>query len=174
MNDIVKESGVSKGAIYSHFENKEQLFLELLKEQTSTGIDQIGALFVPNDSALQKLEKIAIAQFNATCNIPEEDCRKQMEFMVTASRKDSLREKYADQYAMIHQFIADLFTEGIKHGEFRPDIDVDNVATLLIATLNGLSLLWVTMGVNLDSEKVKNSFLTLVRKGILIDNRDGM
>ncbi len=97
-----------------------------------------------------------------------------MEFMVTASRKDSLREKYADQFTMIHQFISELITEGIKQGEFRPDIDVDNVATLLIATLNGLSLLWVTMGVNLDSEKVKNSFLTLVRKGILIDSRDGM
>jgi len=172
MNDIVKESGVSKGAIYSHFENKESLFEELLENQTAIDIDQLKFLFTPKDSALQKLENIAIAQFNNTCDVPEEDCRKQMEFIITASRRDPLRDKFAKQYATIHKFIADLIKEGIKNGEFRPNIDVDSVVSILIATLNGLSLLWIAMGVDLDFEKVKNSFLTLVRKGILIDNKD--
>ena len=45
MNDIVKESGVSKGAIYNHFESKEFLFLTLLDAQTAIGLEQAGQLF---------------------------------------------------------------------------------------------------------------------------------
>ncbi|UCH57769.1 MAG: helix-turn-helix transcriptional regulator, partial [Candidatus Bathyarchaeota archaeon] len=55
MNDIVKESGLSKGAIYGHFESKERLFLSLLERQTVLGIGQLRQMFSPDETAVDKL-----------------------------------------------------------------------------------------------------------------------
>ncbi len=172
MNDIVKESGVSKGAIYSHFENKESLYLELQEQQTAIGIDQLKSLFAPKDSAMQKLEKVIQIQFNNTCAVPEDNCRMEMEFLVTASRMDKLREKIKDNFEVVHQFGVDIINEGVKKGEIRQDIDVDSVVSILLAAMNGLSFLWLATGVPFDLEKVKNTFLTIVFKGIMTASRD--
>jgi AcrR family transcriptional regulator len=127
MNDIVKESGFSKGAIYGHFESKERLFLSLWERQTVLGIGQLRQMFSPDETAVDKLLKVAEMTMSSSCDCPPEVGRMQLEFMVAASRMESLEPDMRKRYETIHRFIAEIFKEGIESGEFKADTDVESL-----------------------------------------------
>jgi AcrR family transcriptional regulator len=166
MNDIVKESGQSKGAIYNHFENKERLFLSLLEKQTILGLNQLKSSFSPEDTAVDKFRKVLDLTMVNSCECPSETGRMQIEFMITASRIESLTLDMKNRYQTIHTFIQEIFKEGIKNGEFRSDLDYESITSLLFATLEGLGLQYATLGIQFESQRLKEVLLKLVFEGI--------
>ena len=173
MNDIVKESGLSKGAIYGHFRSKEQLFQALQERQLAATLDQIKLVFSPDDSAVEKMWTAADAVFNPICDCPKEVCRMSLEFMIEASRMKSLQPGLESRYSKIHSFISELIDEGINKGEFRQDIDADTLASILFAALDGLSLHWATTSKAFDMQKIKETMITSILKGIVVDAHVG-
>lgn len=170
MNDIVSESGLSKGAIYSHFESKERLFLSLWERQTTIGIEQLRQMFSPEDTAVDKLLKVAEVTMVSSCNCPQEVVRIQLEFMIAASRMAALGPDLQKRYETIHRFIVDIVEEGIKNGEFKSDIDSRSLTSLLFATFEGLSLHYATLGIEFDSKKLQETLANLAFKGILSES----
>jgi AcrR family transcriptional regulator len=167
MNDIVKKSGFSKGAIYNHFESKERLFLSLLEKQTVIGMDQLRQMFSPDDAAVEKMKKVLDMTMVSTCDCPPEVGRMQLEFMVTASRMDSITQDMQKRHNTIHSFIVELIEEGKQSGEFKQELDSDSLTSLLYAALDGLGLHYATLGIEFDSERLKNTLLKVVLEGIL-------
>lgn len=166
MNDIVKASGQSKGAIYNHFESKERLFLSLLEKQTILGLNQLKDSFDPKDTTVDKLKKVLDLTMVNSCDCPSEVGRMQIEFMIAASRIKSLTADMKNRYQTIHMFIRELFEEGIRKGEFRSDIDSESLTSLLYATLEGLGLHYSTLGIAFDSQRLKEVLLKVVLEGI--------
>ena len=166
MNDIVKASGQSKGAIYNHFESKERLFLSLLEKQTILGLNQLKDSFDPKDTTVDKLRKVLDLTMVNSCDCPSEVGRMQIEFMIAASRIKSLTADMKNRYQTIHMFIRELFEEGIRKGEFRSDIDSESLTSLLYATLEGLGLHYSTLGIAFDSQRLKEVLLKVVLEGI--------
>ncbi|MCW4055129.1 MAG: TetR/AcrR family transcriptional regulator [Candidatus Bathyarchaeota archaeon] len=166
MNDIVKASGQSKGAIYNHFESKERLFLSLLEKQTILGLNQLKDSFDPKDTTVDKLKKVLDLTMVNSCDCPSEVGRMQIEFMIAASRIESLTADMKNRYQTIHMFIRELFEEGIRKGEFRSDIDSESLTSLLYATLEGLGLHYSTLGIAFDSQRLKEVLLKVVFEGI--------
>ena len=166
MNDIVKASGQSKGAIYNHFESKERLFLSLLEKQTILGLNQLKDSFDPKDTTVDKLKKVLDLTMVNSCDCPSEVGRMQIEFMIAASRIKSLTADMKNRYQTIHMFIRELFEEGIRKGEFRSDIDSESLTSLLYATLEGLGLHYSTLGIAFDSQRLKEVLLKVVFEGI--------
>ena len=169
MNDIVLDSGLSKGAIYNHFQSKERLFLSLWEQQTMIGIEQIKKMFSPKDTAVDKLLKVAEVTMVSSCSCPPEVGRIQLEFMVAAFRMPALGPDMQKRYATIHRFIVQILEEGIEKGEFKADIDVKNLASLLFATLEGLGFHYATLGIKFDDKKLKQTLTKVVLKGILAE-----
>jgi AcrR family transcriptional regulator len=166
MNEIVKESGVSKGAIYNHFESKERLFLTLIDEQTEIGLEQAGTLFSEDDTYTDKVKKLIHMTFESSVNCPREMCMMQIEFMVTASRLESLQGDMQKRYLAIFDFIVELVEEGKRAGEFRQDLDARSIVTLVYATLDGLGYQYATLGLQFDAESLETVFTELIIKGI--------
>lgn len=166
MNDIVKASGQSKGAIYNHFESKERLFLSLLEKQTILGLNQLKESFELKDTTVDKLKKVLDLTMVNSCDCPSEVGRMQIEFMIAASRIKSLTVDMKNRYQTIHRFIRELFEEGIRKGEFRSDIDSESLTSLLYATLEGLGLHYSTLGIAFDSQRLKEALLKVVFEGI--------
>ncbi len=167
MNDIVKESGFSKGAIYGHFESKERLFLSLWERQTVVGIGQLRQMFSPDETAVNKLLKVAEMNMASSCDCPREVVRMQMEFMVTASRMKSLEPDMQKRYETIHKFIVEIFEEGIENGEFKADTDVESLTSLLFAAIDGLGLHYATLGIEFDAKRLQDTLVKVVLEGIL-------
>lgn len=167
INDIVAVSGQSKGAIYNHFENKETLFLSLLEKQTMLGLNELRDRFRPEDTAVEKLRKVLDLTMANSCDCPREVGRMQIEFMIAASRIKSLTPNMKGRYTTIHAFVRQLIDEGIKNGEFKPDVDSESLTSLLYATLEGLGLQYATLGIAFDSQRLKDTFMKVVFEGIL-------
>ena len=166
MNDIVKASGQSKGAIYNHVDSKERLFLSLLEKQTILGLNQLKESFDLKDTTVDKLKKVLDLTMVNSCDCPSEVGRMQIEFMIAASRIKSLTVDMKNRYQTIHRFIRELFEEGIRKGEFRSDVDSESLTSLLYATLEGLGLHYSTLGIAFDSQRLKEALLKVVFEGI--------
>ena len=172
MNDIVEASGQSKGAIYNHFKNKEMLFLSLLEKQTRLGLQQLKNSFTKKDTTVDKLRKVLDLTMINSCDCPSEVGRMQIEFMIAASRIKSLTSEMKERYNIIHTFVRELINEGIKKGEFKPELDSDSITSLLYATIDGLGLQYSTLGIEFDSQRLKKALLKTVFEGILKKNHE--
>jgi AcrR family transcriptional regulator len=162
MDEIVSGSGLSKGAIYGYFRSKEDLFLALQEHQQASGFEQIKSMFSPKETAKSKLVKIIDLVFASQAECSKEDCRIVFEFWVAAPRIKSLQGRMNSRYKKSHRFLASIIKEGIINGEFRQDVDADSLTSLLMATLDGLSLHWTLTSQDFDWEKIKNMILNQV------------
>ncbi len=167
MNDIVEASGQSKGAIYNHFKSKERLFLSLLEKQTMLGLNQLKGSFASEETAVEKLRKVLDLTMVNSCDCPSEVGRMQIEFMIAASRIKSLTLDMKNRYNTIHAFVRELIDEGINNGEFKSEVDSESLTSLLYATLEGLGLQYATLGIEFDSQRLKDVLLKVVFEGIL-------
>lgn len=167
MNDIVEASGQSKGAIYNHFKSKERLFLSLLEKQTMLGLNQLKGSFASEETAVEKLRKVLDLTMVNSCDCPSEVGRMQIEFMIAASRIKSLTSDMKNRYNTIHAFVRELIDEGINNGEFKSEVDSESLTSLLYATLEGLGLQYATLGIEFDSQRLKDVLLKVVFEGIL-------
>jgi len=141
MNDIVKSSGFSKGAIYSHFESKERLFLSLWERQTAVGIGLLKQRFSPDDTAVEKLLKVAEMTISSSCGWK--------------------------RYETIHSFIVEIFEEGVENGEFKECIDIESLTSILFAALDGLGFHYATLGIEFDAKRIKDTLIKVVLEGVL-------
>jgi len=60
-----------------------------------------------------------------------------------------------------------LIDEGINNGEFKSEVDSESLTSLLYATLDGLGLQYATLGIDFDSQRLKDVLLKVVFEGIL-------
>jgi AcrR family transcriptional regulator len=167
MDEIVSKSGFSKGAIYSYFTSKEDLFLALQEKQLASSLEQLEALFEPSDSALTKLEKALEMIFESQSSCTKEDCRMVFEFWVVAPRIQTLQKRIDERFKKGHKFVTSIINEGIRNGEFEDDIDADSVTSIMLASLDGLSLHWTFTSQEFEWKRIKDTFIHQVLLKVL-------
>ncbi|MFX1482256.1 MAG: TetR/AcrR family transcriptional regulator [Promethearchaeota archaeon] len=167
MDDIVKESGFSKGAIYGYFDSKEALFMELQKKFAAINYSELKSVVDKEKSAITKLERAADLVFSSICEVTEEACRMDLEFQLASSRIPKMRKELETMHMTIIRLLTDILDEGIESREFRKDLDSRSIAIILVSAIGGLSNLWITTGIKLEWDKIKTALITTVRNGIL-------
>ena len=132
MDDIVRASGLSKGALYWHFKNKEEIFLGLFERFETLvwqGWDAIDA-----DSPTEHLRlqgEIVLTTLLAT--------RQLLDAWIEFIRHPLVRERFALIYRESRSRIADMVSEGIRRKEFRR-AQPEHVAAAYTALVEGLIL----------------------------------
>lgn len=167
MDDIVKESGFSKGAIYGYFDSKEDLFMELQKKFAAINYSELKSVVDKEKSAITKLERAADLVFSSICEVTEESCRMDLEFQLASSRIPKMRKELETMHMTIIRLLTDILDEGIESREFRKDLDSRSIAIVLVSAIGGLSNLWITTGIKLEWDKIKTALITTIRNGIL-------
>jgi AcrR family transcriptional regulator len=138
MSDLMQATGLQKGGIYNHFESKEALALEAF-DYALARIEQCLREALANKPAARDRLQAMVDVMQS--NIENPPVPGGCPILNTAIESDDahpvLRERARhamDQWrATIHRIIA----KGINKGELRPEIDADEVASLIIATLEG-------------------------------------
>jgi AcrR family transcriptional regulator len=167
MNDIVAESRLSKGALYNHFTSKEALLLAIHERQVQKTINGLVASYPKGATALKRLEMLADVVFASSANYPRKFLLMNTEFFVVAARTPSLAPGLTRRYNGIHGFIKGIIAEGVESGEFRGDVDADQVASILFAAADGLNLHCATAGIDVDWRRAEGAFRDLVLNGLL-------
>ena len=167
MDEIVEESGLSKGAIYGHFKSKEELFVALQERQFEASLNELRATFTAEDSARTKLETIVDFAFTSLIGTSKKACRINLEFDVAAPRIKPVQSRRDKRFEATRDFLAKIIREGVNKGEFRRDIDPSSAAMVLQATADGLSLDWATTSLDFDWRLLAAEVKRLVATGLL-------
>jgi AcrR family transcriptional regulator len=169
LDDIAERAGVTKGTIYVYFENKEHLFISMVREITKATLDTVHQMFESHEGPTAELLR---AQFSFMYqHIVEDKRRREIVRMLIAEapRFPELADRYHEEIMrpcldMLRQAIQ----RGMDRGEFRKSAILKN-PQVVIAPI-ALVDLWMMMFDDrqpLDLKAYFDAHLDLVLNGLL-------
>ena len=149
IGDVVRESGLSVGAIYTYFKGKDDLFLATCDLASGRGLGELAARLPAGRSVAERLA-IAVAFYFDTAECDLADGPGNADFLVQAwaqaeaepAAREMLRRR-REQLVMAGQF---LLEEGIARGELPSWLDTALVARAYITLLDGFLLIRAEQG----------------------------
>lgn len=144
LGDIAEAAGLTRGAIYHHFESKEHLYQSLVEER-STGINSLAEEIISaGDDPLRTLQRLLVSLLSYVEMDPSYGA---LLLMVAKGGMGDAEASILDQTRKgrraITEFLTGLYAEGVKSGQFRADLRPESAALSTVGFLNGLGLLWV-------------------------------
>ncbi len=141
LNAILAAAGVTKGALYHHFENKEALGYAVVDEIIASITREKWAW--PLQNAENPIDALAgMVQFTS---FRQEDVERGCPLNNLSQEMSPLDEGFRRRTAKVfkewHDAIAVALRRGQKLGQVRRDVDADETATFLIAAYEGLTSL---------------------------------
>ncbi|MCH8051469.1 MAG: helix-turn-helix transcriptional regulator [Chloroflexi bacterium] len=136
VDEIVREAGFSKGAFYVHFESKEDLFWEMLRQRIEARKETLRHALDPSIGIAENQRRILEAFFDTRGSEPL-GTAVYYEFMAHAMRNEMVRARLAEFYAGWHDFVVDALKLGRELGIVRDDVDISLQASALMATYEG-------------------------------------
>lgn len=137
VNEVLEVSGISKGSMYHHFEDFDDLINAALVRRFARGVDedlvQLGDILTSSRSAKQFFA--ALDHVNEQVQSPKRaDVRAERAMMLARARQhDDLREALGVEQARLTSAFADLFAEAQNKGWFATDVDPVAFATFVQA-----------------------------------------
>lgn len=129
LGDLAKETGLSKSGLYAHFASKEDLQLQVLEFATDRFIASVvkPALLEPRGEARIRCLFERWLEWSRSSFLPG-GCI----FIAAANELDDQPGPVRDQLVLTQQrwleTMARAFASGIEAGQFRPDVDPDQLA----------------------------------------------
>jgi AcrR family transcriptional regulator len=169
LDQIAEHAGVTKGTIYVYFENKEHLFISMVREVTKATLDTVHEMLETHEGSTADLLR---AQFSFIYQHIVEDRRRRevlRMLIAEAPRFPELADRYHQEILrpcldMLRQAIQ----RGMDRGEFRNSAIID-LPQIVIAPI-ALVDLWMMMFDDrqpLDMKAYFNAHLDLVLNGLL-------
>jgi AcrR family transcriptional regulator len=138
LEEIAENAGYSKGAIYSNFASKDELFLAVLEARFNHWLEAITDALDAEETPSSGLD--ALAHVCAAAGADRDWCLLFMEFWLHAARDASLRSEVAARYDTVRRRIAGLIER--KATEFELDLPAPpgELAAAALALADGLAL----------------------------------
>lgn len=138
VEDIANAAGFSIGALYSNFDGKDDIFIELLQKQSESTSAQ-AAQIATNEQTTAGERQRALGEVLVTVADREVDSAAlQVEFWLYALRRPELLEQLSAQVLATRDTVTGALTERATHrGEEVPS-DLNPLATVLVALFQGL------------------------------------
>jgi AcrR family transcriptional regulator len=167
MDDIVAESGLSKGTLYWYFKNKDDLFISLIKSYFLSIGQDISAILEQDATASHKLRAIAqeTAQFFLET---KEFFNVFLEFWMLSALNEELNQLFSNILIQYREVLARVITQGIEAGEFKP-VDARQLAFPVMAVYDGLAFYAMLMPGEVDVERSSQTFVETLLAGLATD-----
>jgi AcrR family transcriptional regulator len=142
MDDVVKESSLSKGTIYWHFANKQEIFVKLFDNIV---LEFIGGIGLETENKNRSVSEQLLQIITASTQVAElnkEKLKLPLHFIIELWQEPFFMEHYR---ALIQTFVDQikaLIEAGIASGEFRA-VDSHELAWGLAALYDGLILYYM-------------------------------
>jgi AcrR family transcriptional regulator len=136
VDGITEAAGFSRGAFYSNFDSKDELFLALIESRVQTSLHDMATAFREGATVGERIRSGGI--FLDSLVVKDRQwCLLYMEFWARAVRDPKLRRRFATQYELWRSGIAEMI-EG-QAGELGIELDAPSteLASALIALFEG-------------------------------------
>jgi len=170
VEEITAECGIAKGALYSHFASKEELFRTILLEHVRRRTVETAARLERQLPLRESILRIIEASW-ATCRADPIWSPLFMEFWALASRNEWGRAAVAALFDHCSGALARFLSGAKRAGLVRSDLDVWRAARLILAVNDGLVLQWQTQPDKVDPEEFLGAMADMITGYLTAENR---
>lgn len=176
IQDICEEAGLSKGGLYTYFRSKEEILEIVVKDRFIGALEQAAATAQAGGTSLEKLDRVedtVIGRMVSQESDAQFSPQLLSEIWAEASKNPRLRSLCAEAYERWTAFLAGLLREGVARGEFKPDVDPNALAAILVAVFDGLSLQEEITRARVDWQHVAQTLRWALGEGIFAKDTAG-
>ena len=137
MSHIVKESGLSKGAIYHHYSSKKDLFISLIDHWEVYSFPDFYSGGSSEESAVKTLQRFADVVY-ATFNDKPHIFLAEIEFWALANKDKEINARSKILYDKILKLFELVLSKGVRNNEFCK-IDTKIIAIELLSVFQGIN-----------------------------------
>tara|TARA_Y100000814_G_C12171831_1_gene348216 strand:- start:74 stop:664 length:591 start_codon:yes stop_codon:yes gene_type:complete len=137
MSHIVKESGLSKGAIYHYYSSKKELFASLIDHWEVFSFPDFYSKNNKNESAEDTLRRFANTVYDVFCAKPDVFLA-EIEFWALANRDAEIKARSKVLYDKILTLFELVLNKGIRNKEFKK-IDTQIISMELLSIFQGIN-----------------------------------
>ena len=166
MQDIADECSKSKSLLHYHYDTKEDLLVAFLDHVISDSERRIDA-HADDPPAERLIQFVGWFVFEADAIDREAFHIALLELRTQGPFNERLREQLDRSDRLLRGTVADILESGIAEGVFR-DVDVDETAALIVATLDGARTRQITLSSGeTDDETVNPTYTRTVAEATL-------
>lgn len=169
VDDIVRHLGISKGAIYSYFASKEEMYIQMADDNMNHMVENIGGHLKSIPSAVAQLRYLFDRLRKQPLNALRNWLSFHLEFMLYAARQPEYIEQVDQHSGKALLFIQEIMEAGVQTGEFRSDLNNANAARLFWSVRDGLALQFMLSGEKTNYKLIIDEMETMVFRYILSD-----
>ena len=136
MDDIAESAKLGKGTLYLYFKSKEELFYAISENSIKELKEQLSKLFSKKEDLVQDAEKF----YDQYRNLIHDSEKVSFEMIAESSRNPKLRKALYEQRMKVYDIVIDYLRRQIEKGFFRKDMDVNAIASGLVALYDGLTI----------------------------------
>jgi TetR/AcrR family transcriptional regulator, repressor for uid operon len=136
MEDIATAAGLAKGTLYLYFKNKEDLFYAICDHNLEELRNQLSRLFNRKENIMLDAERF-YHQYRRG-NLGGDTIW--FEMIALSTRSPKLRKILAENQSKVYKVVKEFLKTQIERGFLREDINIDLIASVLIALYNGLAV----------------------------------
>jgi AcrR family transcriptional regulator len=136
---IVQEAGFSKGAFYTHFSSKDEVFLELLERRLEHNLARVRQLCKLEGSAATWIKRVLETLMNFSRE--SADMRAlSVEFMAHGMRRAEVGERISHMHLRWRQLFAETLRQSEDYRQGRMAADPEAIAYAMVAMVDGFIL----------------------------------
>jgi len=162
MSAIARNVGLSVGALYLRFKSKEELCLELIKDQTKDVSRLMDELINSKKDPLEILRTYISLSLELAFKK-----RQLISIFIREYKLPFIQPLKRNFFKTQHKIIQDILKAGIKKGIFMP-IDTKQTASIIFASIRGVIILKFVFGIG-DAKTQSSSLFKLITYGIRRD-----
>jgi AcrR family transcriptional regulator len=169
IDDITRAAKLTKGALYWHFKNKEDLLKRIIEEYEKHFLDEmIQAVNGVRGSILDKMERYfrynaVFAYYNRELCVSFDTLAAEL-----VGAHHGVEMEFRRIYKKYQKFLSNLIVQGKKEKVFEKKMDEDLTALVIIAFHVGILLQWSMNKDEIDGKAYVNAFKKIMLKGLMI------
>lgn len=166
IDDIARDAGLTKGAVYFYFKGKAALLLELLAQSTGLYEDVFSRMRDSDSPAAHQLEMFV--EWAARIGARNSELLLLPILMsIEFHDKDEVVEQSLNRlYDRYHEEMERVVLLGQACGEFDPSLAPREEAAVLVAFTDGMLLEWIRRSKRLDGNRLVQSAKALIAGGL--------
>jgi len=166
MDDIVEESGLSKGTLYWYFKSKEDIINAILRRLFTGDLENLQSLLQAEGTASERLIQLTNHRVNGL---------KRMsslvpiifEFYAVAVHQQWIKQFINEYFRHFRTLLEQLIQQGIDRGEFR-HVNATNAAITFASLYEGLTLHWMMDPQTVQWEILSENSIPMLLDGLKV------